>query len=122
MGVAYEGYCYPDAQAAQTAIASDYHHEHNPAYTFYTGSVSGSNLVIYHYKVQGGNIILDTSVPGYTLPTCLTEGSLHSALFNPSTMSPVDIADAVGHGFVFIAVPLLVVWGCRLLLKQLFFD
>lgn len=120
MGVAYEGYCYSDAQAAQTAIASDYHHEHNPSYTFYTGTISGENLVIYHYKVQSGNIIQDTAVPGYTLPTCLTQGSLTGDTFNPTNLNPVDVVNAIGSGFLLIAFPLSVAWAGRRFIQAIF--
>lgn len=120
MGVAYEGFCYKDAVSAQMAIASDYHHEHNPAYTFYSGSISGNDLVIHHYKVQSGNVVLDTAIPGYTLPTCLVEGSLTGDTFNPSNLNPVDVVNAVASGFIIIALPLSVAWAGRRFLQAIF--
>lgn len=116
-------YCYQNEADAIAAFNSTplrfYGFNSGWAETHVHPAVNGEIPIYLHYYPLNGGQRVDTN-SGHNLPLCSKPGNLRSLIFDPTTMDPVSIADAVGHGFMFVAVPLLVVWGGRLILKQLF--
>lgn len=113
MGVAYQSYCYASPDEAAIALASEYRHEHNPAYTRVIPSVSGSDVIIQHYKIQGASLILDSSVPAYTLPQCSVIGPL-----NRSSLDSPPLEDAITASWLTAAV-LISAWSIKVMRRAL---
>jgi hypothetical protein len=121
MGIAHDEYCYATANDAVIAVNSDYSHEHNPSYAMLYATVESNLVVLRHYKISQGNLVEDTSILPYTLPTCAKPGPLNSSVeFDPSTLNPVDVFSTIAHGFILVAVPLAVIWGGRRFINLIF--
>lgn len=121
MALVVNGYCYSDHTIA-IAVFNSMHDRYFPISQYAYGQIRAIDID-GKLSVQVSNIngsYQQFFPTGNTLPVCTTPGALNAQTFDPSTMNPVDVANAVGHGFLFVAVPLLVVWGGRLFLKQLF--
>lgn len=73
-------------------------------------------MTTYTVACDGEIQVLSTGAPSCSTPWVLVESHQD---FDPSTLDPVALAQAFGVGFVFVGVPLAVVFGARAVLKMI---
>lgn len=127
MGYLVNEYCYENPYVAVAAFNSSVNR------WFPVGSFVGevraaapTELGIQLYIISYSSTGILNDLPTYKyIPICdLPQGQsgpLNSRVeFNPSSMNPVDVFNAIASGFLLVAVPLAVIWGGRRFINLLF--